>query len=109
MNNIKEKLPNISLLNIRNLESSIVSIYKLNKEHRFFISILEQNPEIDCAEYIIYPNINGQMDKIFLDKYGSEILIYEDSVSEFILIPCDFEELKKSIMIDNPYINSLKF
>ncbi|MFY4818414.1 hypothetical protein ACOTWJ_09290 [Aliarcobacter butzleri] len=110
MKNIKEMLPNLSSLIIKNLESSVTSIYKLNKEHRFFLSILRDKPELSSAEYIIYPNINGNTDKIFLSGDGSEILSYEKNVSEFILIPCEFDLMNdNSISVNNPYANSLKF
>ena len=109
MQNIKEMLPNLSSLIIKNLESSVTSIYKLNKEHRFFLSILQDNPELSSAEYIIYPNINGSTEKIFLTIDGSEILSYEKNVSEFILMPCEIDFNNTSISVNNPYANSLKF
>ena len=81
MQNLLDKLPNLSSVMLKNLESSIVSLYRINKEHRLFLPILQQNPELKAAEYIIYPNINGNTNKIFLEK-----LYYEQ-----YMLMCNFQ------------------
>ena len=106
MNNLISDLKKLDLVILKNLESSIVSIYKINKEHHLFKPILEKYPKLNNAEYIIYPNINNNNSKIFLDYNGTEILSYDGGISEFVLLPSDLYVESQSIIIDESLITT---
>ncbi len=103
MINITEKLKKIDLAIVRNIETAVLSIYKVNKAHHLFAPLLKENPILKDAEYIVYPNINNSTAKVFLNNEGIELLKYTSGISEFILLPCDFEMNLATISIDNPY------
>jgi hypothetical protein len=103
MSAITETLHQISQSTLRDIDMSYSSIYKINKEHRLFILLLQENSELSAAEYIVYPNINNNLKTIFLDSSGEEVLVYNKGVSEFILLPADFELTLSHMRIDNPY------
>lgn len=84
---IAEKLEKINIITLQNIRNSISSIYKIDKNHRFFDSILMAHPLLKDAEYIVYPNITNDSVKLFLDINGEEILRYKQGISEFILLP----------------------
>ena len=96
---LKEINPSI----LRNIENSFSSIYKINKEHHLFISLLNENDKLKNAEYIVYPNINNNINTIFLDASGKEVLVFKEGISEFILLPTNFEANIDYIQLDNPY------
>lgn len=103
MSSIIETLYEINPTILRDIDQSFSSIYKVNKKHHIFISLLEKNPVLIDAEYIVYPNINNVINTIFLDNSGKEVLVYNEGVSEFILLPSDFEVNLASMQVDNPY------
>jgi hypothetical protein len=106
MEKITNKLKKIDITTIQNIENSVLSIYKIDKNHHFFISLLKDYPSLKDAEYIVYPNINSSTAKLFLDIDGQEILKYEQGISEFILLPCGFDIKTNTISIDNPYLKN---
>lgn len=99
MSSLISKLEKLDIVILKNLESSIVSIYKINKEHHLFQPILDKHPQLVDAEYIIYPNLNSTSSKIFLAIDGSELLTYNGGISEFILLPSDLETRTQSLVI----------
>lgn len=101
-----KSLKKLDLVTLKNIESSIVSIYKINKDHGLFKPILEAYPILTNAEYVIYPNINNSHSKIFLDSDGEELLTYDNGLSEFILLPSDLYSTFSEIEIDE---GSLEF
>ena len=109
MNKLINNLKNLDIVILKNIESAVVSIYKINKEHRLFQPILKEYPQLSNAEYIIYPNINNNQNKIFLDENGYEILSYDGGISEFILIASNLYSNKQPIVgNETPYnTNSL--
>ncbi|WP_152633143.1 hypothetical protein [Aliarcobacter butzleri] len=85
---IETILNKINPLLAKNIKFCTSTIYRINKKHRFFLKLLQENPCLEKAEYIIYPNISGgENNKIFLSSNGLEILQYKNGVSEFILAP----------------------
>lgn len=106
MSQLMERLSKLDLVTLKNIEASVVSLYKINKAHRLFIPILKANPALEEAEYIVYPNINNNGSKIFLNRDGEELLSYHGGISEFILLPCDFNTNSQSISLDRTHINS---
>jgi hypothetical protein len=109
MLNITDKLKKIDVAIVRNIETAVLSIYKINKTHHLFASLLTDNPILEDAEYIVYPNINNSTAKVFLNFEGIELLKYTSGISEFILLPCDFETSSASISINNPYAKNFSF
>ncbi len=85
----------------------IVSIYKVNKDHRLFIELKDKYTQLADAEYVVYPNLNSSIPTRFLDANGKEIFSYDGGVSEFILISFDFDIELDSISIENPYVSEL--
>lgn len=86
----------------------LASIYKINKEHRLFIKLLNEYHELKNAEYVVYPNLNSSIPTRFLDQDGSHLLSYTGGVSEFILISLDIDIQKQTISIRNPFVSELK-
>ena len=97
-------LTKLDFVTLKNLESSVVSLYRIDKDHHLFKPILKDNPKLEKAEYIIYPNINNNSIKKFLDIEGFELLEYSGGVSEFILLPSDLltncEKIESYVNID---------
>lgn len=88
----------------RDVKCLISSLYKINKEHHIFLEMKNKHPELNDAEYIVYPNFNSLQVTRFLDKEGLELFQSTEGVSEFILLPCDFEVKQYNIDIKNPYV-----
>lgn len=101
MSNLISSLTELDVVILKNLESSIVSIYKINKEHHLFLPMLEKYPSLRSAKYVIYPNINSNNSKVFLAADGSEVLTYDGGISEFILLPSDLYSQPQSIVISS--------
>lgn len=103
-------LSKLDFVTLKNLESSVVSLYRIDKDHHLFKPILEDYPQLEQAEYIIYPNINNNYIKKFLDIEGFELLEYSGGVSEFILLPSDLlancEKIKSYINIDTNNVSN---
>ena len=104
MNKTIESLNKLDSNTEKSLQYLVASLYKIDKEHRFFIDLKKEYNVLNNAEYIVYPNINNMMPIKFLDYEGAELLSYSDGISEFILISCDITINEKSISIKNPYI-----
>jgi hypothetical protein len=100
-NDILKKL-SADILN--SINSYIVTLYKVNKNHRLFLELKKQYPELEAAEYVVYPNLNNSIPTTFLSQDGEELLVYQDGISEFILISLDSKVIQESISISNPYI-----
>lgn len=98
------KLTKLDSMTARDVKCLLASLYKINKSHHLFVDMQQKHPELKDAEYIVYPNLNNSKITKFLDKEGSELFNSIEGVSEFILLPCDFEVEQYSIAIRNPYV-----
>lgn len=102
-----EDLVALDPLTLRDIKCLVSSIYKVNKSHHLFIKLRDEFEILDDAEYIVYPNINGNQASKFLDSNGNEILHYIKNVSEFIFLPSNLEINKHSISLDRQYFGRI--
>lgn len=98
---IKKDLPKLSWELEQKIKYGISSIFKVDKQNKFYKEIESNHKnQLINAEYIVYPNFNKDILKIFLDKEGSTLLEYTENVSDFMLLAFKEEEYSKDISIN---------
>ena len=73
-----------SILQIK-INRGLVSLFSINKDHRFFHDLLKKHPELKDADIIAYPNIPNEK-KYFLKRDGTCVIELSEPVSEFVLL-----------------------
>ena len=100
---INNRLINIDKQMLADIEGSYLSIYKIKKDSKPFLNLIERNKSLQEAAYIVNPNFNDAKGSIFLKNDGG--LLYEADFFANTIInePLDFEYKVKDYTYNHPF------
>ena len=100
---INNRLINIDKQMLADIEGSYLSIYKIKKDSKPFLNLIERNKSLQEAAYIVNPNFNDAKGSVFLKDDG-ELLYEADFFANTIINePLDFEYKVKDYTYNHPF------
>ena len=100
---INNRLINIDKQMLADIEGSYLSIYKIKKDSKPFLNLIERNKSLQEAAYIVNPNFNDAKGSVFLKDDG-ELLYEADFFANTIINePLDFEYKVKDYTNNHPF------